>query len=195
MNEPKDPVKKGWRVVLATAAVFVLAVLFLETGRAQWPKMPALIPAAQPGTYKVTEVMDGDTIKVELAGYRDTVRLIGVDTPETKDPRKPVQCFGVKASEKTAEWVLGRQVRLEADPADSDRDKYGRLLRYVYLEDGRLLNAELIKEGYGFAYTLFPFGKLEEFRRHEAEARSAGRGLWAACGIDESRQAKQTSLE
>lgn len=186
---------KRFRVFIVLAAAFVLSALYYEASRAQWPKLPALIQTNQPGMYRVTDVMDGDTIKVDLGGYTDTVRLIGVDTPETKDPRKLVQCFGEAASAKTGEWAMGKQVRLEADPADSDRDKYQRLLRYVYLEDGRLLNAEIIKEGYGFAYTLFPFGKLEEFRQLEDVARAGRHGLWANCTVNETKAAKQTNQQ
>jgi len=69
-------------------------------------------------------------------------------------------------------------VRLEAGPGTADRDKYGRLLRYVYLPDGNLLNAEIISQGYGFAYTQFPLSKMEEFRQLEREAREASKGLW-----------------
>ena len=78
-------------------------------------------------------------------------------------------------------WTLSaesQRLRLEADPQNANRDKYNRLLRYVYLPDGRLLNAEIIAQGYGFAYTRFPFAKMEDFRKLEREAREAGRGLW-----------------
>jgi micrococcal nuclease len=186
-------VSRRLKVAIAILAAFVISSLYTELSRLQLPNFSAFLETAQPGTYTVTSVMDGDTIEVDLGGYKDTVRLIGVDTPETKDPRKPLQCYGEAASAKTAEWSLGKRVRLEADPADSERDKYGRLLRYVYLEDSRLLNAEIIKEGYGFAYTIFPFEKLEEFRSYEHEARAAGRGLWSGCSIDENREVKQTN--
>jgi len=75
--------------------------------------------------------------------------------------------------------ALGQRVRLEDDPECANRDKYRRLLRYVYLEDGTLLNAEIIRQGYGFAYTKYPFGRMNEFRRLERKAREKGRGLWA----------------
>jgi micrococcal nuclease len=128
---------------------------------------------------KVVRVVDGDTIKVRIAGRTETIRLIGVDTPETVDPRKPVQYFGEEASEFTKELALGEQVWLEPDPQCTNRDKYHRLLRYVYLPDGTLLNAEIIAQGYGFAYTKYPFSRMKEFRRLERLARREGRGLWA----------------
>jgi len=120
-------------------------------------------------------VVDGDTI--ELDG-KETVRLIGVDTPETKDPRKPVEYFGQEASEFTKKLVEGKKVRLEYD--QTKKDVWTRTLAYVFLEDGTFVNAEIVKQGYGFAYTEFPFKYMEEFRQHEREARESKRGLWAA---------------
>lgn len=121
----------------------------------------------------VTRVIDGDTIVVNQT---KKIRLIGVDTPEVRDPRKAVQYFGKEASEFTRKMVEGKQVRLEYDR--QRRDGYGRTLAYVYLEDGTFLNAEIVKQGYGFAYTRFPFKYLKDFRRYQREARQVGRGLW-----------------
>jgi len=121
----------------------------------------------------VKRVIDGDTL---LLSNRERVRLIGVDTPETKHPQKPVERFGKEAYLFTKRMVEGKEVRLEFDW--QKRDKYGRLLAYVYLTDGTFLNAEIIKQGYGFAYTRFPFKYLEEFRKYEREARDNKRGLW-----------------
>jgi micrococcal nuclease len=124
-----------------------------------------------------TRVIDGDTIVIEIDGKQEKVRLIGVDTPETVHPQKPVEYFGKEASEFTRKMVESKRVRLEYDW--QKRDKYRRLLAYVYLEDGTFLNAEIIKQGYGFAYTRFPFKYLEEFRQYEREARENNRGLWS----------------
>ncbi|MCG2772505.1 MAG: thermonuclease family protein [Desulfobacterales bacterium] len=104
------------------------------------------------------------------------MRLIGVDTPETVHPQKPVEYFGKEASEFTRRMVEGKEVCLKFDW--QQRDKYKRLLAYVYLLDGTFLNAEIIKQGYGFAYTRYPFKYLEEFRRYEREAREEKKGLW-----------------
>jgi micrococcal nuclease len=123
----------------------------------------------------VKRVIDGDTVELTTG---EKVRLIGVDTPETKDPRKPVQYFGKEATAFTQRLVEGRRVRLACD--HQRQDKYGRILAYIYVEDGTFVNAEIIKQGYGFAYTRFPFKFLEEFRQFEGEAREAGRGLWGA---------------
>jgi len=128
-------------------------------------------------TFKVKRVIDGDTL---LLTNGERVRLIGVDTPETKHPQKPVQYFGKEAYLFTKRMVEGKEVRLEYDWQRKDR--YGRLLAYVYLMDGTFLNAEIIKQGYGFAYTKYPFKYLEEFRKYEREARESKRGLWKPTG-------------
>ena len=108
----------------------------------------------------------------------ERVRLIGVDTPETVHPNKPVERFGKEASAFTTKLVQGKRVRMEYDWQRTD--KYGRTLGYVYLEDGRFVNAEIIKQGYGFAYVKYPFKYLEEFRSYEREARdAAGYGGYA----------------
>lgn len=139
------------------------------------------------GFYKVVKFDDGDTIVVDMNGTKETVRFIGVDTPEVKDPRKPVQCFGHAASAFTKQLIGDHPVRLEADPDNTNRDRYNRLLRYIYLPDGTLVNAEIIKQGYGFAYTSFPFTKKAEFKNYENEARQNNKGLWGSCetGKDE----------
>ena len=139
-------------------------------------------------THLCTRVVDGDTIVVKGIGK---VRLIGVDTPETKHPRKPVEYFGKEASNFTKRMVEGKRVRIEYDW--QRKDKYNRVLAYVYVmaNDVKdmpefknrasielMLNAELIKQGYGHAYTKYPFKYLEQFRIYEKEARENKRGLW-----------------
>lgn len=145
------------------------------------PELRAHTAAITPGTYKVTHVTDGDTIEVDMAGTTERIRMIGVDTPETKKPNAPVQCFGPEASSFTAKQLNGTYVRLEADPTNDNRDRYGRLLRYVYTADGRLFQEWLVAEGYGFAYTSFPFQKADTFTKLQHEAQRAKAGLWAAC--------------
>jgi micrococcal nuclease len=148
---------------------------------------------AQPGLWHVTRDVDGDTIDVQQGSTKETVRLIGIDTPETHDPRKTVQCYGPEAAAHTKSVLEGHDVRLAPDPEDSDRDKYNRILRYVYLPDGTLYNAELVQDGWAFAYTVFPYSKLDEFKGLETQAQAAGRGLWAACNVNASQQIKQTA--
>lgn len=150
-----------------------LAAVILACGLA----LTTLGHAAEFGN--VIRVVDGDTIKVRIGGRVETVRLIGVDTPETVDPRRAVQHFGQEASDFVTDLAEGEKVWLEADRQCANRDKYRRLLRYVYLSDGTLLNAEIIAQGYGFAYTKYPFSRMKEFRKLQRAARRAGRGLWA----------------
>ena len=132
-----------------------------------------LLSTSHAEIYKVKRVIDGDTL---LLVNGERVRLIGVDTPETKHPQKPVQYFGREAYLFTKQMVDGKEARFEFER--QKRDRYGRLLAYVYLLDGTFLNAEIIKQGYGFAYTRFPFKYMEEFRRYEREAKENRRGLW-----------------
>lgn len=125
----------------------------------------------------VSKVVDGDTIELD-SGQK--VRYIGVDTPETVHPSKPVQCFGKEASIFNKQLVTGKKVRLVKDVSETDR--YGRLLRYVYLEDGTFVNEVLIKKGYAHAATFPPdvlFNKL--FLADMQSARAAELGLWSAC--------------
>jgi micrococcal nuclease len=114
-----------------------------------------------------------DTLLLTNGEY---VRLIGVDTPETKHPEKPVERSGKEAYLFTKKTAEGMEVRLEYD--QTRKDRYGRLLAYVYLLDGTFLNAEIIKQEYGFAYTKYPFKYMEKFRGYEREAREAEKGLW-----------------
>jgi len=149
----------------------------------------------QPGLYSVVEFTDGDTITVNMDGTKEKVRFIGVDTPETHDPRKAVQCFGLAAATFTKTIIGTNKVRLEADPQNTNRDRYSRLLRYVYLPDGRLVNAEIIKQGYGFAYTSFPFEKLEEFKNYQTEAQAKKLGLWGSCQPELNKYGGYTSSD
>ncbi|MDQ3123839.1 MAG: thermonuclease family protein [bacterium] len=186
--------KRQKRRLLSVALSLLLALFLWVAGKQGWLRSTAdTVQQAQPGQYKVLTFEDGDTITVDMNGMSERVRFIGVDTPETQDPRFPVQCFGRVASEFTKSLIGEDSVRLEADPTNPNRDRYDRLLRYVYLPDGRLANAEIIKQGYGFAYTLFPFEKLEEFRGYERQAREQSLGLWSTCDIKEENDKRTTN--
>ena len=143
--------------------------------------MLALITEAQfePRMVKVARVIDGDTIQVLSDGRQYTVRLIGADTPETKHPTKAVQYFGREASAFTKAHLEGKTVALVRDRSGDTVDRYGRLLRYVYL-DGDNFNTRLIRERYAHAYRRFPFSKRQEFIHLENEARRQGLGLWGS---------------
>jgi len=137
---------------------------------------------AQPsGLYSINHFVDGDTIAVNMNGKTETIRLIGVDTPETHKPHTPVQCYGPAAAAYTKTLIGSGKVQLVSDPQSDNRDRYGRLLRYVYLPDGRLVEDELIKNGYGFAYIQFPFSKSRQFVADQQSARDASKGLWGNC--------------
>lgn len=131
-------------------------------------------------TARVTRVVDGDTIKVLINNKEETVRLIGIDTPETVDPRKPVQCFGKEASEKAKEILNGETITLESDSTQSNRDKYGRLLRYVFLNSLNF-NKLMISEGFAHEYTYRsnPYKYQLEFIQAAKDARQNKKGLWA----------------
>lgn len=154
------------------------------------PEQKVEIPIEIPeGFSRVVRVVDGDTFVVEMgvpasatsSGVaRPKIRLIGLDTPEVVDPRKPVQCFGREASAKAKEILEGQALRLESDPTQGDRDKYGRLLRYAFLRDGTLFNKLMIEEGYGHEYTYnIPYKYQKEFKDAQESAREAKKGLWA----------------
>jgi len=136
-----------------------------------------------PESRLVVRVVDGDTIVVSP---HEKVRLIGVDTPETVHPKRAVQCFGNNAKEFTRSMVEHRTIRLVLDETNrvrNHKDRYGRTLAYVYFDDGTMLNAELIRRGYAYAYTRFPFRHVVEFRQLERIARSQAVGLWASCRV------------
>lgn len=150
------------------------------------------IGSSSTASYKVLEVVDGDTIKVIMNGATTTIRLIGMDTPETLDPRKVVQCFGREASARAKELLSGKNIRLEADSTQGDLDKYSRPLRYVWLEDGTLYNDKMIREGYAHEYTYDKPCKYQtQFKEAQKEAESNKRGLWAenTCNGDTTKAA------
>ena len=146
----------------------------------------ATTPPLPNDTYPVAKVIDGDTISIIKDGKTVTLRLIGLDTPETVDPRKPVQCFGKAASDKAKELLAGKTVRLEFDSSQGLLDKYGRTLAYVFLPPQPnvpaeiLFNEYMIAEGYGHEYTYnLPYKYQREFKEAESRAREEKRGLWA----------------
>lgn len=131
--------------------------------------------------YEVISVVDGDTIKIQNGSEIETVRLIGVDTPETVHPSKPVECYGKEASNFLKNLLENTQVYIELDNSQNERDTYGRLLAYVYLPDKTLVNQLIIAQGYGFEYTYkVPYKFQREFKQAQEVAREEERGLWGA---------------
>jgi len=130
--------------------------------------------------YPVIKITDGDTIDVSIDGQKQTIRLIGLNTPETVDPRKPVECFGKEASNKAKELLTGKRVVIEKDDSQGTYDKYQRLLAYVFLEDGTNFNKWMIENGYGYEYTYnLPYKYQKEFKMAQEQAKAQGKGLWA----------------
>lgn len=183
---------------LATALIlfFAIGTVLLVYPGVKF-ELGKILPAAQllPGFYEVTKVHDGDTFVVKMSGKLETIRLIGVDTPETHKPNWPVECYGPEATDfmvKTLEQA-GNAVRLEADALSDNRDRYDRLLRYAYLVDGSLLQDKLLSGGYAFAYLSFPFSKHDRFASIHEHARKNNRGLWATCEPDQASSGRWQS--
>jgi micrococcal nuclease len=164
-------------VRLKLSALFVLAALVLYAcGDLDLDQLTGA--AGDPRSGRVQRVVDGDTIVMD---DEERVRLIGVDTPETKKPGTPIQCFGKAASAFTERLVEGRRVKLELDV--EARDRYGRLLAYVTrTEDGLDVNAELVRRGYAVPLTIPPNVRhADDYARLARRAREGDRGLWRAC--------------
>ena len=130
---------------------------------------------------RVVRITDGDTIRVALAGRTERVRYIGIDTPEEVRPDTPVQCYARRAAAENARLVAGREVRLVLDV--EHRDRFGRLLAYVYRDgDGLFVNAELVRSGFARTLTIPPNVRYAaRFAALARQARRASRGLWSAC--------------
>ncbi len=170
---------KRQRVTLISAIVALIVVTAQHIGLIKTAQNN--LEKSQPGLYTVVGFSDGDTITVDMNGKKEKIRFIGVDTPETHKPNAPVQCYGPAASAFTKNFIGNKQVRLESDALSTNRDRYDRLLRYVYLPDGTLVNQRLIEGGFGFYYPYFPFEKSDKFDQAQQKARSENKGLWGNC--------------
>lgn len=164
------------------AGLVVVAVLGLWSFYGRTPATPstASLQSTSPRAeaYQVVRVVDGDTIVVQdKKGSQLKIRLIGIDTPEVVDPRRPVQCFGKEASAKMRELVVGKFVRLEKDPTGDTIDNYKRSLRHVYV-DNKHVNAEMIRAGYAYAEIRFQYSSREQFKEYQREAEKKKLGLW-----------------
>jgi len=179
---PMDEKTKN-SVILAAVFVFIIIASNVNKGIAGRQPVPAPAPPAQPiqaqhvpETFTVARVIDGDTFKLSNG---QVVRYIGIDAPETVDPVKPVQCFGPQASDEDKKLVEGKEVTLVKDI--SETDKYGRILRYVYV--GNLfVNDYLVRNGFARVETIAPDVAFEhQFEAAQLEAQKNSRGLWAVC--------------
>ena len=189
---------KKLSLILGSGLLLILAFLIMsgeppaaENETAQLVLTPAIsnTPATSVGSItprqtdsnliSVLKVIDGDTIVADIKGTQTTIRLMGIDTPETVDPRKPVQCFGKEASARATALLTGQRVKLEYEPTQKI-DKYGRTLAYVFLPDGRHVNKLLIEEGYAHEYTYsLPYQYQTEFKSAQQLAETNQAGLWA----------------
>ena len=140
----------------------------------------SLLSNTAPEQYVVSRVVDGDTIEVEKEGVKEKVRLIGINAPESVDPRKTVECFGKESSDELKTLLKGQQVKLYEDNTQDNRDKYGRLLRYVYTDD-HFINLVMIERGYAYEHTYkAPYVHQVDFRNAQKAAIEKAEGLWAS---------------
>jgi micrococcal nuclease len=164
-----------------TLLVAVLAGLAAVAGTCSRGDSSPAAPS-EPGAAVVSRIVDGDTVRIRIGGRTETVRLIGIDTPESVKPGTPVQCFAKEAAARLGELVPpGTVVRVERDV--EARDRYGRLLAYVFRRgDGLFVNLALARDGFAQVATYPPnVAHTGDFVVAVAEARHAGRGLWGAC--------------
>jgi micrococcal nuclease len=167
-----------------SSLVAILVVLAATAcGPVGGPGTAGGVPDPAAGEATVQRIVDGDTLVVRLGPDDETVRLIGIDTPETHKPNSPVECFGYEAAARLAELLPdGTVVRLERDI--EERDRYGRLLAYVHrLPDGVFVNHELVAGGFAAPYRFAPnVARTDELAEAAGAARREARGLWARCG-------------
>lgn len=161
--------------------ILVLGSLHVDSAQGTSIEKPKKVPAIIPGTYYiVTDVVDGDTMKINVEGSTVTIRLIGIDTPETVDPRKPVECFGKEASNYLESLLLNTTITLAYDEHQKSVGAYNRINAYVYNQNGLFINHHLIEEGYAYEYTYDPKYQYRSlFKQAQRNAEMNQRGLWS----------------
>lgn len=165
--------------LLLVLFVFLVGIVGYKEQNTTPPSPVLPSPTASSTVYTVVSVIDGDTIIAEKEGVKETVRLLGIDTPEVDPQYNPIECFGREATNATKEKVLNQMVRLESDPSQGIYDQFDRMLAYVFLPDGTLLNQYLIAEGFAKEYTFNkPYLYHTEFRTAEKDAQINEKGLW-----------------
>lgn len=134
-----------------------------------------------PGPYKVVSVVDGDTVRLNINGETTTVRLIGIDAPESVHPNGVVECYGKEASNHLKSMLSGASVTIYTDETQDNIDRYGRPLRYIYLKDGTNVNQQMILDGYAYEYTYrTPYKYQSQFKAAQQYAEQNQNGLWGA---------------
>lgn len=146
---------------------------------------PPRVPASAKGPYGVIRVVDGDTVHVAYKGRDTTIRLIGIDTPETVAPGQPVECFGKRASQHMRRLLDGRPVYVATDPSQDRRDRYGRLLAYLWLPTGKFVNLHMLRAGFAREYTYdVAYRYQTKFKAAARKAATRDRGLWSHATCD-----------
>ncbi len=147
------------------------------------PHLLTVLPIeALEGPFDVVRVVDGDTVRVAMPWGEESIRLIGIDTPETVHPTVGVECYGPEASDNAKRLLTGTRVWIEYDESQGRRDTYDRLLAYLWMTPARMYNLLAVEEGYATEYTYnSAYAHREGFLAAQAVARSERRGLWGAC--------------
>jgi micrococcal nuclease len=191
---------------MALCTAIVAAFVWYDRSRPHQPSSPPPAAAIEGDdfekyhdkTFTVVKVVDGDTLDVNLPDgkYKTTrIRLIGVDTPETKKSNTPVMYYGPQAYEFTHTHTLGKQVVVLLDTVTKSRDRYNRLLSYIKLPDGTILNELLISEGYGYAYTPYKHSFSNKYNQLQKQAKAAKRGLWKNITPDQMPEWLQRDMQ
>ncbi len=163
--------------VIVEKSVEDLEILHKEIKEKQ-KEINQVVKGVKSERYQVVKVVDGDTIKIDYKGEIKSVRLIGIDTPETKHPQKQVECFGKEAFQKMKDLVVDKKVKIEFDNTQNRVDKYGRLLLYIWVDD-IFINNYMVSNGYAHEYTYnTPYKYQKEFREAQDNAKKEGKGLW-----------------
>lgn len=184
------------KVLLLSAFLLLSAVVWFDRTFHPYLKTPVSTTITQDSdwekynekSFTVVKVVDGDTIDINIpdGNYSHTrIRLLGVDTPETKNPHTEVMYFGPEASQFTKDTVLGKRIIVIMNKASKPRDKYDRLLAYIKLADGRILNEELVSNGFAYADTRFPHSFLDKYVQLEKTAKETKAGLWEKITIEQ----------
>lgn len=172
------------RWIIICGFVIVAIYLFISKGQKSFAPQGKYAELIQSGVlYSVVRVIDGDTVIVHVSGHDLTLRLIGMDTPEVVDPRKPVQCYGPEASAEGKTLLSGKQVYLETEATGDAYDIYGRVLAYVKMSDGTLYDEYMIQQGFAREYTFKnnSYKYQSQFKADQAQAQKEKLGLWGKC--------------
>lgn len=171
----------GSRVFVSVAGVVASGVLVscAQAGTSPTISGPSG-ESVREGPYRVVRVVDGDTFTIKLGSQTTKVRVIGIDTPESVDPRRPVQCFGKEASARASALLSGKNVWLEVDPNQDTRDRFGRLLRFVWIDNTSDFGLTMIRDGFALEYTYdLPYRYQAQYRSAQVAAKETAAGLWS----------------